>query len=132
MAKTSFSQYSGLTYFPNDNSFLTSVENIENLSIGTHIGLCFTPNEYYNGYRTVYFNRFGVNFGILKCGIVFMGGIKINLDASHNIIISPDYTMKLQLFKLLTGNKNIFDFTFSYNISNNPSWGFGIAIPRRY
>ena len=131
-----FAQYSGLTVFPNNRSVLCSFENINDNRFGFHMG-CFyqagaTSSPYI--YRTpyMYFNRIGVNYGILNSGIVLMAGTKIDLISGPDPKIYPDATIKVQPIKLLAGNPDIWDISISYNISNKNYIGFGISIPYRY
>jgi hypothetical protein len=131
-----YGQYSALTVFPTDNSVLASFENIDDDNWGFQIGGFYkigaTSSPYI--YKTPYmcFNRVGINYGLLHCGIVLAAGIKVDMISGPDAIIYPDFTVKFQPLKLLTRNKDMWDVSISYNISDKSYIGFGISIPYRY
>lgn len=134
LPKNSFGQYNSIVVFPQDNSsILVSVENIGDANFGFQIGsivqIGMTSSPYI--YRTpfVSLNRFGINAGILNCGIVLAFGAKIDMLSGPKAIFYPDYMVKLQPLKLLSGNKNIWDVCLVYDYSDNVYYGFGISIP---
>lgn len=132
----SYGQYSGLTVIPDESSAICSFENIDDDNFGFYIGGYYkigaTSNPYI--YRTPYsyFNRIGINYGILKCGIVLGAGIKVDLISGPDAIFYPDFMVKLQPIKLLSRNKDIWDISVTCGISDKPYVGFGISIPYRY
>jgi len=125
-----------LTVFPDDHSFLCSYENIDDNNFGFQIGgyyqLGSTSSTFI--YRTPYsyFNRIGINYGFLHSGLVLGLGVKLDLMSGPDANFYPDVTLKFQPLKLLTENKDIWDVSVSYNISDKQFVGFGISIPFRY
>lgn len=132
----SYGQYSGLTVVPEDRSVICSFENINDDNFGFYIGAYYkigaTSNPYI--YRTpyAYFNRIGITYGLLKCGVVLGAGVKTDLTIGPDPVFYPDVMVKLQPIKLLTRNKDIWDVSVTVGVSDIPYIGFGISIPYRY
>jgi hypothetical protein len=129
-------QYSGITYFPDERSFMLSLENTDNKGWGIHVGggynmwLVSTPISQVN--PSPYLDRFGINYGILKSGVVIGTGIKFNTLPNTNNDVRPEVWFKLQPLKLLTQNRNQWDVSVTYSISDKQYWGFGLSIPIQY
>jgi hypothetical protein len=131
-----FSQYSGITYFYKERSFMVSAENMDGKGFGIHAGggynmwLVTTPISYMN--PSPYLNRFGVNYGFLHSGLVLGGGIKFNTLSYLQKNIYPEFWLKLQPLKLITKQRNFWDVSVTCAVSNQTFIGFGVAIPMNY
>ena len=131
-----YGQYSGLTVIPNDRSVICSFENIDDNNFGFYVGAYYkvgqTSSPYI--YRTpyMYFNRIGINYGFLKCGLVVGAGVKTDLTLGPDPVFYPDVMVKLQPIKLLTRKKDIWDVSVTVGVSDVAYIGFGISIPYRY
>ena len=129
-------QYSAVTVFPSESSILASFENMNNEGFGMFVGqgiiVGSTCSPYI--YRTpyVYLTRAGINYGFLKSGVVVGVGIKTDLLSNPNPKFFTDFMIKLQPIKLLTGNRDIWDISITYDISDGNYIGFGFSIPYRY
>lgn len=132
----SYGQYSGLTVIPQDRHIICSFENINDDNFGFYIGAFYKLGTTLNPfmYRTpyAYFNRMGITYGFLKCGLVIGAGIKTNLTINSDPVFHPDVMVKLQPIKLLTRKKDIWDVSVTVGIIGDPFVGFGISIPYRY
>jgi hypothetical protein len=136
LSHTSFAQYSAISVFPTEQTILASFENMNNDGFGTHVGMGVIVGEtpYHFIYRTpyTYLTKVGINYGFLKNGIVLGAGIKTDIISNPNPKFYPDIIIKLQPIKLLTGNRDIWDISISYDISDGNYIGFGFSIPYRY
>lgn len=134
ISNTVFSQYSEISVIPQDrNSLIFSIENISNKNFGIYfggvceIGVTSSPYIYRTPYT--YFNRIGISYGILKCGVVFCYGIKSDPQSGPYPIFYQNFILKIHPIKLFSGKKNIWDISLIYDFSDSNYQGFGICIP---
>jgi hypothetical protein len=129
-------QYSGITYFPNEGSFMVSMENSDGKGWGIHAGggynMFIVTNPVNSMNPNPYLDRFGINYGILKSGIVIGTGIKFNTLPNTDKDLRPEVWIKLHPLKLITQNRNQWDVSVTYSISEKRYWGFGLAIPLQF
>lgn len=129
-------QYSGITYFPGEQSFMLSMENLDTKGFGIHAGggynmwMVSAPIGQMN--PSPYLNRFGINYGILKNGLVIGTGVKFNTLPNTNEKIKPEVWVKFHPLKMVTQKRNQWDIAIAYSVSNEKYWGFGLAIPLQY
>jgi len=76
-----------------------------------------------------YLNRIGINYGLLKNGIVVGAGIKADMINFFEPQYYPDFFVKLQPIKLITQKRDMWDVSLTLNYSDKPYVGFGVAIP---
>ena len=129
-------QYSGITYFPTEGSFMVSMENSDGNGWGIHAGggynMFIVTNPVNSMNPNPYLDRFGINYGILKSGIVIGTGIKFNTLPNTDKDLRPEVWVKLHPLKLITQNRNQWDVSVTYSISEKRYWGFGLAIPLQF
>jgi len=129
------SQYVDLIFQEQDQSFIVSSEDINETSLGLYfgafykIGLTNVPYIYRTPFS--YLNRLGLTKGIFNQSLVFNGGIKFIAYETPYIQSFFEYGVKLHPIKLITQNRNIIDFSFSFNKSNSEFYGIGLSIPIR-
>lgn len=129
-------QYSGITYFPDERSFMLSMENMDGNGWGIHAGggynmwVVSIPVNQSN--PTPYLDRFGINYGILKSGVVIGTGVKFNTLPNTNKDVKPEMWFKLHPLKLMSQNRNQWDVSVTYSVSEEKYWGFGLSVPLQY
>jgi len=115
---------------------MLSMENLDTKGFGIHAGggynmwMVSAPIGQMN--PSPYLNRFGINYGILKNGLVIGTGVKFNTLPNTNEKIKPEVWVKFHPLKMVTQKRNQWDIAIAYSVSNEKYWGFGLAIPLQY